>query len=137
MKVVLISCVKKKLSYSAKAENFYVSPLFRFNLEYARSLDPEAIFILSTKYGLVSLDQELDPYNLTLNAMGESQKKVWAERVITDLGKKADLVQDHFIFLAGMNYRKYLIPSLHSFEIPLEGLSFGKQLQELKRRIDE
>jgi len=30
--------------------------------------------------------------------------------------------QDHFIiFLAGMKYRKYLLPHLASYEIPLEG----------------
>lgn len=137
MKVVLISCVKKKLSYSAKAQDLYISPLFRFNLEFARSLKPDAIFILSAKYGLVSLDQEIDTYDLTLNTMSENQKKAWAQKVLTDLRQKADLTHDNFIFLAGTNYRKYLIPSMHSYEIPLEGYSFGEQLRELKRRINE
>jgi len=137
MKIVLISCVKKKVLYRTKAQDLYISTLFRLYLEYARSFKPDAIYILSAKYGLVSLDQEIDPYELTLNTMSESQKKAWAEKVLVDLRQKADLANDHFIFLAGVNYRKYLIPHLHSYEVPLEGYSFGKQLRELKQRIDE
>jgi hypothetical protein len=137
MKIVLISCVKKKLSYRARAQDLYISPLFRFNLEYARSLKPDAIYILSAKYGLVSLDQEIDTYDLTLNTMGENQKKAWAQKVLMDLRQKTSLAHDHFIFLAGMNYRKHLIPSMHSYEIPLEGYSFGEHLRKLKRKINE
>jgi hypothetical protein len=137
MEIVLISCVKKKLPCRAKAQDLYISPLFRFNLQYARSLKPDAIYILSAKYGLVHLDQEIDSYNLTLNRMSESQKKAWAQKVLVDLHQKADLVSDHFVFLAGLNYRKHLIPALHSYEVPLEGYSFGEQLRELKRRNRE
>jgi hypothetical protein len=137
MKIVLISCVKMKLPHPAQAQDLYISPLFRFNLGYARSLKPDAIYILSAKYGLVGLEQVIEPYELTLNTMGESQKRDWAQRVLMDLNKKTDLLHDHFIFLAGKNYRKYLIPAMRSFEVPLEGYSFGEQLRELKRRIDE
>jgi len=137
MKIVLIACVKMKLSYRAKAQDLYISTFFRYNLEYARSLKPDAIYILSAKYELLGLDQEIDPYELTLNTMRVSQKKAWAQRVLIDLRVKADLENDRFIFLAGMNYRKYLIPSIHAYEVPLEGYSFGKQLRELKRRICE
>lgn len=136
-KIVLISCVKKKLPYRAKAKDLYTSTLFRSNLEYARQLGPDAIYILSAKYGLVGLEDEIDTYNLTLNTMTEAQKCAWAERVLTSLREKADLNSDHFVILAGNNYRKYLIPHLHSYEIPLEGLSFGQQLVELKRRVHE
>lgn len=136
-KIVLISCVKKKLPYRAKAQDLYVSTLFRSNLEYARSLKPDAIYILSAKYGLVGLDQEIDTYDLTLNTMGEAEKRTWARRVLEVLRQEADLARDHFVFLAGLNYRKYLAPSMRSYEVPLEGYSFGEQLRELKRRINE
>lgn len=136
-KIILISCVKKKQAYRAKAQDLYISPLFRFNLEYAKSMKPDAIFILSAKYGLLDLKQEIEPYELTLNKMSEGQKKAWAEKVLNDLSQKSDLSHDHFVFLAGMNYRKYLIPAMSSYEVPLEGFTFGQQLQELKRRIDE
>jgi len=75
------------------------------------------------------------PYEMTLNTMTEAKKKIWSRMVLDALQKKANLESDLFIILAGMNYRKYLLPELTHYEIPLEGLSFGRQLQELKRRI--
>ena len=54
-KIILISCVSKKLLHSAPAQDLYVSPLFRLNLEYARKLAPGAIYILSAMYGLLRL----------------------------------------------------------------------------------
>jgi hypothetical protein len=133
-KIVLISCVSKKLPYKAPARSLYISPLFKKNLRYAQRLNPDAIFILSAKYGLVELDQVIEPYDLTLNNIGSGEIKAWASRVVRQLSALADLQQDHFIFLAGQKYRKYLLPNLHSYEIPMEGLPIGKQLQALSER---
>ena len=134
-KIVLISCVKSKRKSPAKAKDLYTSTLFQSNLQYAYHLKPDAIYILSAKYGLLDLDQIIVPYEMTLNTMTEAEKKSWSRMVLDVLQKKADLKSDLFVILAGMNYRKYLLPGLTHYEIPLEGLSFGRQLQELKRRI--
>lgn len=134
-KIVLIACAKTKLEIPAKAKEFYISPFFRANLRYAYSLQPDNIYILSAKYILVDLDQILEPYDLTLNTMRVAEKRAWAEKVLTSLQQRTDIKNDTFIFLAGDNYRTYLIPELSHYEIPLEGLSFGKQLQELNRRL--
>lgn len=130
-KIVLISCVSKKLTYKTLARSLYTSSLFKKNLAYAQRLKPDAIYILSAKFGLVDLDQEIEPYELTLNTMGAGEIKVWADRVLEQLSTCVDLRQDHFIFLAGQKYRKYLLPKMHSYEIPMEGLPIGKQLQAL------
>lgn len=132
-RIILISCVSQKLPYKARARCLYISPLFKKNLAYAQRLNPDAIFILSAKYGLVDLDQEIEPYELTLNTMSADQIKTWAFRVLAQLSERADLRQDHFIFLAGQKYRKYLLPKIKSYEIPLEGLPIGKQLQFLSK----
>ncbi len=50
-KVVLISCVSKKLNYKSKTQDLYASPLFKKNLQYAKSFTPDKIFIPSAKYG--------------------------------------------------------------------------------------
>lgn len=133
-KIVLISCVKSKLNYPAKAKDLYTSTLFKSNLQYAYQLKPDATYILSAKYGLLDLEQMIDPYEMTLNKMSEAEKKIWSRKVLNALQQKADLKSDLFVILAGMNYRKYLLPELTHYEIPLDGLSFGRQLQELKRR---
>ena len=130
-KIVLISCVSKKRASRSKASDLYISPLFKKNLRYALKLEPDEIFILSAKYGLVSLNEEIEPYDLTLNTMPAKEVKAWSERVLKDLARLADLQHDKFIFLTGSKYRKYLLQHLKHVEIPFEGLTIGRQLQRL------
>ena len=132
-KIVLISCVSQKQLYRSKAKDLYISALFKKNLAYARRLNPDAIYILSAKYGLLDLETEIDPYNQTLNTMSAAENRSWAEKVLQQLSRVADLKQDHFIFLAGEKYRKNLLLHLISYEIPMEGLTIGRQLQALSK----
>jgi hypothetical protein len=131
-RIVLISCVSKKLSHRARAKDLYISPLFKFNLKYANKLNPDAIYILSAKYGLLSLDQEIDPYEQTLNNMRTSAVKQWASRVVGQIKKVCTIEKTEFVFLAGKKYRKYLLPHFDYVQIPLQGLRIGEQLQKLK-----
>lgn len=137
MRIVLISCVSKKLPRKAKAKELYISPLFKLNLQYAKSLQPDEVFILSAKYGLLDLNDEIEPYNETLNKKSNKKIKLWAEKVIEKLKQEADLEKDEFIFLAGEKYRKYLLPKIKNSEIPLQNLGIGKQLKFLKESTDE
>ncbi|MBN1545149.1 MAG: hypothetical protein JW902_00655 [Syntrophaceae bacterium] len=130
-KIVLISCVSKKRLNKCKARDLYISPLFKKNLQYALKLAPDQIFILSAKYGLVGLDDEIEPYDQTLNTMSARENRQWARQVLQQLSAKADLKNDHFVFLAGAKYRKNLVPYMTYVEIPLEGLRIGEQLQRL------
>jgi len=135
MKIVLISCASKKLRKKAKAKDLYLSNLFKLNLNYAYSLNPDKIFILSAKYGLLDLDEEIEPYNLTLNKIKDEEIQDWANKVLDQLKGKTDLQEDEFIFLAGENYRKYLLPRIKNYKIPLKGLGIGKQLKFLKENL--
>jgi hypothetical protein len=92
---------------------------------------------LSAKYGLVSSEEVIEPYELTLNNMPTSEIKKWSKRVLDQLSSVTDLKNDNFIILAGQNYRKYLIPHIKHYEIPLEGLGFGPQLRRLDELIEE
>jgi cytoplasmic iron level regulating protein YaaA (DUF328/UPF0246 family) len=134
VKIVLVSCVKKKLPYKAKARDLYISTLFKYSLDYAESLNPDKIFILSAKYGLVDPEVEIEPYDKCLINMSSKETKEWADRVIDQIKKEADLKEDEFIFLAGEKYRKYLLPHISNYQIPLKGLGIGKQLHYLKMR---
>ncbi len=136
-KIVLISCVSKKLPYLAKAQDLYISPLFKMNLRFAKQLSPNKIFILSAKYGLVDLNKKIEPYNCTLNDIKIGERKDWAKRVLQKLTKVSSLESDEFIILAGEKYREYLINKIKNYKIPLKGLSIGKQLQYLKRATNE
>ncbi len=133
--VVLISCVSQKLDYKSKAKDLYISALFKKNMAYAAKLQPDKIYILSAKYGLLGLDDEIEPYDLTLNTMKIKEKKEWADNVLEQLKQVEDISDTNFIFLAGVNYRKYLVEHMPNYEVPMEGLPIGKQLQYLKEHL--
>lgn len=96
------------------------------------SLNPDMIFILSAKYGLLELDDEIDTYDETLNTKSIKEIKTGADKVLNALRAKTNLEKDEFIFLAGEKYRKYLLPEIKNYKIPMEGLSIGRQLSFLK-----
>lgn len=130
--IVLISCVSKKLPYKAKAKDLYISTLFKLNMQYAEVLNPDGIYILSAKYGLLPLEKEIEPYEQTLNNMRSSEVKKWASMVLEQIKEIYEIDNTEVTFLAGEKYRKFLIPELKTFKIPLQGLPIGKQLQKLK-----
>ena len=130
--IILISCVKRKSTTPAPAERLYTSDLFRKMIQYARSLNPAKIFILSALYGLVPLDRVIAPYEKTLKSMNVLERKQWAEKVLAALRDEADIEQDHFLFLAGKAYRDNLTANLPHHAVPMEGLSFGYQLKWLE-----
>jgi hypothetical protein len=134
-RAVLIPCVSQKLPHAALAKDLYVSSLFKFCLRYAQTLKPDVVFVLSAKYGLVALDQQLEPYNDTLNTKRDAEIRQWAQGVLQQLRSKIDLERDTVIFLAGEKYRRHLISQIRHTEIPLSGLTIGRQLQFLKQAL--
>lgn len=92
-------------------------------------------FLSSPPYGLLSTDTVIELYEQTLKTMKSAERHKWAQGVIAELRKRCDLDADNFVFLAGMPYRENLVPHLKHYEVPMEGLAFGKQLQWLERQL--
>ena len=107
----------------------YVSPLFKYMYVYAKKRCKE-VYILSAKYGLLSENTPIVPYNVTLNSMSERQKKEWAKNIMLSLSKRYDLNKESFLIMGGQNYTKYL--NLPNAIQPLKGLSMGNRLHWLK-----
>ena len=135
MSLYLVSCVSKKLAVPAPAKDLYTSPLFLKARAYVESLG-QPWQILSAKYGLVHPEQVIDPYDLTLKAMGVADRRRWAERVMSQLQPHLDGVGE-VVFLAGMDYRKFLEPQLVAqgirVAVPMQRLKIGEQLSWLGR----
>jgi cytoplasmic iron level regulating protein YaaA (DUF328/UPF0246 family) len=136
MSLYLVSCVSKKLVVPAPAKDLYTSPLFLKARAYVESLS-QPWHILSAKYGLVHPEQVIDPYDLTLKTMGVADRRRWAERVMSQLQQHLDGVGE-VVFLAGMDYRKFLEPQLVAqgikVAVPMQRLKIGEQLSWLGRR---
>lgn len=84
-RIILISCVSKKREHKTKAKYLYQSTLFKYALKYAQKFTPDKIYILSALYGLVELDEEINPYNKTLNKMKKIEKQEWSNKVLNQL----------------------------------------------------
>ncbi|MGL4987544.1 MAG: DUF6884 domain-containing protein [Treponemataceae bacterium] len=134
-KIVLISCVSKKKEYKTKAQELYGSTLFKYSLSYGRSLNPDKIFILSALHGLVELDQEIEPYNVTLTNLAKKERVQWGKKVIEQLKNHSDIKNDTFIILAGKLYSDPIEDYLENIEYPLVGLKIGERLSFLKNGL--
>ena len=94
--------------------------------------------ILSAEYGLLHPDEEIRPYERTLNAMRVRERRRWAEGVLAHIETCLDGV-DAVVFLAGQRYREFLEPALRDrglvVSVPMIGLSQGRQMQWLNARL--
>lgn len=136
MKIVFIACVSKKKNYATNAIDLYDSPLFKKEVEYAKSLKPDKIYILSALYGVLEKDEIISPYNVTLNDMKQRELDAWNDKVYKQLMEKnINFEKDHAIFLAGNRYRKKLLNIFLDVSVPMEGMRIGEQLAFLTEEI--
>lgn len=135
--IFLVSCVKPKRGYPSPAKDLYLSDWFKKASRYA-SQNTDEWFILSAKYFLVNPEQVIEPYDLTLKSMNVEEKKEWANHVYQMI-KLLISSEDKIFFLAGQDYRKYLIPLLQhdgfAVNVPMEGLRIGEQKSWLKSKL--
>jgi hypothetical protein len=85
-RIGLVACGKEKQPARAVARDLYISPLFRKSRTWAEA-NCSRWFVLSARYGLVALSEEIDPYDETLNSMTKEQKAKWAQRVYGQYGR--------------------------------------------------
>lgn len=129
----LVSCVGQKRNSPSSAKTLYTSALFAKMRRYIES-NCERWFILSAKYGLLSPDEIIAPYEETLKSKSRIERMEWADNVWLNLGNILS-PNDKVLILAGDKYREYLVPKIRErgclVEIPLEGLGIGRQLKWL------
>jgi len=139
-KVILVACVSKKLDHAAPAAELYRSPWFRKARRYAE-LTGGRWSILSAKYGLVTPDEVIEPYDATLRRAPVHERRRWAQRVVEQLTPLIDPAQDEIVVLAGKAYRETMVARLvdlgYVVSVPMEGLGIGQQLRWLNRAIEE
>ena len=81
-------------------------------MAYAEGLKPEGHIYPFGKVWVAESERIIEPYEQTLKAMKAGERRAWAQRVIEKLRKHNDIDNDHFVFLAGADYRQNLIPHL-------------------------
>lgn len=134
-RIAFVGCVKAKNPGPLSAQDKYASPLFLASKRYALR-EADHWYILSAKYGLLSPDDIVEDYDLTLKTMSREQCRQWARRVAAQLQERnAISTGNTIIWLTGLDYSRDLVPLMprqrHSF--PLQGLKLGPRLQWLNR----
>ena len=139
--IILISCAAKKAKEKSKAEDLYISPLFKKSLAYAKTLTTtDNIYILSAKHHLLALDKVIAPYDVSLqkDITKKEDRIKWGEKVIEELKKVADIKKDKFIILAGKDYVKPIKDRLVNVELPFDGVrGNGEMLQRLNKEEEK
>jgi len=134
--VFLVSCVSVKRSVPSLARDLYISPWFVKARRYVEATH-SSWYILSAEYGLLHPDLVVAPYERTLNNMPVADRRAWARRVLDALVPELSGV-DRLVLLAGERYREFLLPVLRrscpTVEVPMAGLTIGRQLQWLSER---
>ena len=131
--IIFIACTKKKQDHPCKAKEMYrPSQLFRGGWKYAESLKPDAIYILSAKYGLLNPETIIEPYEKTLITEKDAQIRRWSIMVANQIKKEGINRMDHAVFLCGKPYRKYIQNLFPNHSAPVSHLGIGKQMQFYK-----
>lgn len=136
MRIALLSCTKRKKSFPCRASEMYMeSDNFRYAYQYAK-LTCDRIFILSSKFGLLSETDRIEPYDETLQDKTLEERKLWARNVLQKLSRESSFERDEFLVLTGKFYNEFLLPHFENYELPLKGLEIGKWVPKLKLLID-
>jgi 5'-3' exonuclease len=137
-RVCLVSCSADKTEFEANAEDLYISALFKKSRAWAE-LAGEPWYILSAKYGMVSPDTSLRPYDTSLKNVSPQERERWGDQVMSQLGKVAS-PPDLVFLLAGSTYSaailKRLVDAGYRVAQPLEGMSIGKRLRWLNAAVE-
>jgi hypothetical protein len=131
---VLISCSKSKLPRRAPAQELYTGQLFNKAVAWAERHQYKW-FIVSALHGLVTPDQQLDPYDFTIkDRRGARQRESWAHVVASDLTRYASRGSHGFLIMPTL-YRTCIETQLQrhnlTYENPVAGLAIGKQMKWL------
>lgn len=138
-RIGFVACSKTKNVVRLPAAALYTSALFRKSLLAALDKS-EKVYILSAKHGLLACGDVIDPYDVTLKTMRQSERMAWGART----GAQLDAVlrpRDTAVLFCGEEYMAPLRTDLDrlnvTVEAPLGALSLGSRLSELGKINEE
>ena len=133
--ICFLSCTKSKKSTRCKAVEMYSeSDLFSKAYEYAKSLNPDHIYILSAKHHVLELDDVIEPYNLTLNDFSVEEREEWSNKVIDILKQKNVNFNQKAYFFAGESYTEFIKDHFKNRKEVFSGKGFGEILSFLDKK---
>lgn len=122
-KIALISCTRRKKQALCSARELYsASDRFARTLAYAENTANgyDQIYIISARYGLVELNQQLAPYNCDLLEFPPEDQRCWAGYIVQLLRWKGIDSACKVVVHADDLYGKLIMDALNDKGIPVE-----------------
>jgi len=117
--IVIVPCGHLKASHATTAEQMYVGRYHKAGMKYAQFMAPrENIYILSAKYGLMTLDTVIEPYDLKMGDVGSIGAYTIKQQAI-----RFGILNESVIALGGKSYSLMVKRVWPSAQTPLIGLS--------------
>lgn len=118
----IITCGSKKLTFPTAAQNMYIGSFFKAQLQWAKKhFHEDKIFILSAKYGLLKLNDVIEPYNIKMGDKGSVDLIKISQQI------KKYKINTKIYSSAGKEYRKLLDKVFINIEYPfmhLKGMGY-------------
>tara|TARA_R110002020_G_scaffold444791_1_gene656428 strand:- start:88 stop:453 length:366 start_codon:yes stop_codon:yes gene_type:complete len=118
-KIVLISCTLEKLDCKSKVKDLY-SPSLNFNkhLDIAKSLSPDKILVISAKHHVLELEEEIEPYDMSIDKFSGNKQIDWGIEVIKQLkNKKINLEYDEIFTILPDIYLRLIKPYIKKLKL--------------------
>jgi hypothetical protein len=139
VRIGLIACSKSKSDRQTAAGALYTSALFRKSLLAAVDAS-DKVFVLSALHGVLPLNEQVEPYDVTLKTMGQRDRMAWGNAVAPQLAEILR-ARDTALLYCGKEYLAPILPKLDELgvavETPLGTRSLGHRLQYLAQINDE
>src|SRR5262245_25278639 len=131
--MVIVACGAKKLDRAARARDLYLGSYFRACLAYALAIAPaKDIFVLSAKYGLIGINDQIEPYDLKMGEPGSVTVSA-----LSDQAGFAGLFDEEVTVLGGKSYVRVCRKVWPKAKAPLEKLGgLFKQISWMRSQAD-
>lgn len=124
--VIVVGCTKKKKEYRCKAEEMYSeSTLFNKTVFYIKTNYDTPFVILSAKYGIISQETIISPYDTTITNCDD---RFIRQNIRENLSRYNKIIA--FCGSGYVNALRKALPTTCIVE-PLRGLGIGKRLKFL------
>lgn len=136
-KIAFVSSVSKQAEERQPATDLYTSDWFKKASHYGEKVS-DKWYILSARHGILEPQEEIAPYDETLNNMSADQRRAWARDVAREL---EEVLQpgDQVILLAGKRYREFLLEPIRilgcDLKIPMEGMQKEEQIDWMETQL--
>lgn len=136
--ICLVGDSKSQLNMPALAENMFRSALFGRAKQYAK-VHANRWYILSARYGLLEPNTLIEPYDITIDDLEQSERFQIAQHIMTAFIRQPITTHDRVIVLAKATYRDVLAPVFQGrniqTEYPLERKGIVQQMRWLEAAV--